>query len=44
VAHDITWHLQTENALRILSTRQEAILSSIPDIIMEVNNDKVDTY
>jgi PAS domain-containing protein len=35
---------QVEEELRALSARQEAILVAIPDILMEVNNDKVYTW
>jgi diguanylate cyclase (GGDEF)-like protein/PAS domain S-box-containing protein len=35
---------RAEDALRRLSSRQEAILASIPDIIMEVDNNKVYTW
>jgi PAS domain S-box-containing protein len=38
---DITERKQAEEALRVLSTRQEAILAAVPDILMEVNKDKV---
>ena len=32
---------QAEHRLQSLSTRQEAILAAVPDIIMEVDNKKV---
>ena len=35
---------QTEAALRSLSARNQAILDSVPDIIMEVDNNKVYTW
>ncbi|MHB0987804.1 MAG: HD domain-containing phosphohydrolase [Bellilinea sp.] len=35
---------QAEKELRALSTRQKAILAAIPDILMEVNKDKVYTW
>jgi PAS domain S-box-containing protein len=41
---DITKRKQAEEALRALSVRQEAILVAIPDILMEVDNDKVYTW
>lgn len=40
-AEDITDHKRSEEALRALALRQEALLSAIPEIIMEVDNDKV---
>jgi len=44
MAQDITERKQVEEALRTLSTRQEAILAAVPDIIMEVDKDKVYTW
>jgi len=41
ILQDITERKQTEEALRLLSSRNEAILSSVPDIIMEVDSSKV---
>ena len=41
---DITDLKQTEAALRHITTRQEAILASIPDILMEVDANKVYTW
>ncbi len=41
---DITKRKQAEEALQSLSTRQEAILAAVPDILMEVNQDKVYTW
>lgn len=35
---------QAEEALKHLSSRQQALLDAIPDIIMEVNNDKIYTW
>lgn len=35
---------ETEAALRNLSTRNQAILDSVPDIIMEVDNNKIYTW
>lgn len=43
-ALDITARKQAEEALRTLSARQEAILSAVPDIIMEVDKEKVYTW
>jgi PAS domain S-box-containing protein len=42
--HDITERRSAENLLRALSSRQEAILAAVPDIIMEVDNRKVYTW
>ncbi|MBE3145191.1 MAG: diguanylate cyclase, partial [Planctomycetes bacterium] len=44
IGHDITERKRAEDTLRLLSSRQEAILASIPDIIMEVDNNKVYTW
>ena len=44
VFNDITKRKQAEIALRVLSIRQEAILSAVPDIIMEVDNNKTYTW
>jgi PAS domain S-box-containing protein len=41
---DISERKQAEEELKALSSRQEAILSAVPDIIMEVDNDKVYTW
>jgi two-component system cell cycle sensor histidine kinase/response regulator CckA len=41
---DITVHKQAEEALHALATRQKALLAAVPDIIMEVDNDKVYTW
>jgi len=41
---DITERKQAEEALRTLTARQEAILSAIPDILMEVDGNKVYTW
>jgi PAS domain S-box-containing protein len=41
---DITGRKQAEEALQALSARQEAILASIPEIIMEVDCNKVYTW
>ena len=41
IARDITGRKQAENSLRLLSLRQEALLYAVPEIIMEVDNNKV---
>ncbi len=41
---DITERKRAEEALRLLSERQQALLSAIPDIIMEVDRNKVYTW
>ncbi len=41
---DITERKVAEKTFQALSLRQEAILAAVPDIIMEVNNDKVYTW
>ena len=41
---DITVHKKAETALRTLSAKQQALLSAIPDIIMEVDTNKVYTW
>jgi len=41
---DITDRKRAEEALRALSTRQQAILTAVPDIIIEVDKDKVYTW
>lgn len=41
---DVSERKRAEDALRELSSRQEAILAAVPDIIMEVNRDKVYTW
>lgn len=41
---DITQRRRSEEALRTLSARQEAMLSAIPDIIMEVDTRKIYTW
>jgi PAS domain S-box-containing protein len=43
-AIDITDRKRSEEARSKVSAHQEAILATIPDIIMEVNNDKVYTW
>jgi PAS domain S-box-containing protein len=44
IVTDITERKRAEEALRELSSRQEAILASVPDIIMEVDTDKIYTW
>jgi PAS domain S-box-containing protein len=44
IATDITERKQAQEALRALSLRQEAILAAVPDIIMEVDTNKVYTW
>ncbi len=41
---EIVERKRAEEALRILSNRQKAILSAVPDILMEVDKDKVYTW
>ena len=43
-AQDITERKQAEEELKTISARQEAILASVPDIIMEVDKNKVYTW
>ena len=38
---DVTERKRAEQTLRALSKRQEAILAAVPDILMEVDKDKV---
>jgi PAS domain-containing protein len=42
--HDITERKQALDELKLLSARNEAILGSVPDIIMEVDENKVYTW
>jgi len=44
VARDITDRVRAEKTMRALSSRQEAILAAVPEIIMEVDNNKVYTW
>ncbi len=44
VERDITERKRAEEYVRAVSSRQEAILAAVPDIIMEVNNNKVYTW
>jgi PAS domain S-box-containing protein len=41
ISRDITELKKAEDAFRKLSLRQEAILAAVPEIIMEVDNDKI---
>ncbi|MCX6164690.1 MAG: PAS domain S-box protein, partial [Ignavibacteriae bacterium] len=41
---DMTERMKAEESIKNLSLRNEAILSSVPDIIMEVDNNKVYTW
>jgi PAS domain S-box-containing protein len=42
--HDITEHKRVKKAMLELTSRQQALLSAIPDIIMSVDADKVYTW
>lgn len=42
--NDITKRKQAEEALRSISDRQEALLAALPDIVMEVDQNKVYTW
>jgi PAS domain S-box-containing protein len=44
ISRDITERKQTEEAFLKLSLRQEVILTAVPDIIMEVDNNKIYTW
>jgi len=44
IHHDITERIHTEATLRALVTRQEALLAALPDIIMQVDQNKVYTW
>jgi PAS domain S-box-containing protein len=44
MVQEITERKRAVEELQILSSRNEAILAAVPDIIMEVNNDKVYTW
>ncbi len=41
ITHNITERKRMEESLKLLSYRNEAILASVPDIIMEVDNNKI---
>ncbi len=41
---DITEQVRSEEALRALTTRQEAILAAVPDILMQVDQEKIYTW
>ncbi|MDP3682514.1 MAG: PAS domain S-box protein, partial [Ignavibacteria bacterium] len=43
-AKDISERKRAEEKIHILSSRQQAILASVPDIIMEVDNNKIYTW
>ncbi|MBN1648618.1 MAG: PAS domain S-box protein [Spirochaetales bacterium] len=43
-ARDISERIKTEDSLRKLVTRQNTLISAIPDIVMEVDNNKVYTW
>jgi len=44
VQRDITERKRAEENIRVVSLRQEAILAAVPNIIMEVDNNKVYTW
>jgi len=44
ISEDITESKRSADAIRNLSSRLEAILSAVPEILMEVDNDKVYTW
>ncbi len=44
VAWEITEHKRAQEAMQALTIRQEALLSAIPDIIMEVDQNKIYTW
>jgi PAS domain S-box-containing protein len=44
ISRDITEHRKAEDAFHKLSLRQEAILAAVPEIIMEVDKDKIYTW
>lgn len=44
VSYDITERKRAEDEIKSLSARQEAILAAAPDIIMEVDKDKIYTW
>ncbi len=44
VTRDVTARLRAEVALWALATRQEALLATVPDIVVEVDNNKVYTW
>ena len=44
ISRDITEHKLAEEAFRKLSLRQEAILTSVPEIIMEIDKNKIFTW
>jgi PAS domain S-box-containing protein len=44
ISRDITEHRKAEDAFHKLSLRQEAILAAVPEIIMEVDKNKIYTW
>jgi PAS domain S-box-containing protein len=44
IIRDITWLKQAERELRALSTRQQALLSTIPEIVIQTDVNKVYTW
>ncbi|MCX6001610.1 MAG: PAS domain S-box protein [Chloroflexi bacterium] len=44
MVHDITERKQAEESLKILSLRLEAILAAVPDILAEVDDNKIYTW
>jgi PAS domain S-box-containing protein len=44
LAQEVTERQRAEDALRQLSSRQSALLDAVPDIIMEVDTDKIYTW
>jgi PAS domain S-box-containing protein len=44
VAHDLTQLVEARNELAALARRHEAVLASVPDIVMEVDEEKVYTW
>ncbi|MHB8772717.1 MAG: PAS domain S-box protein [Syntrophales bacterium] len=44
IIRDMTEHKRADQALRSISTRQESLLAAIPDIIMEVDDNRVYTW
>jgi two-component system, cell cycle sensor histidine kinase and response regulator CckA len=44
IARNITGDKKAEESLKSISARQQALLSAIPDIVMEVNNNRIYTW
>ncbi len=44
IARNITVHKKAEESLKSISARQHALLSAIPDVVMEVDTNKVYTW